>query len=268
MKGNYRRILAGALMASALTLSLGNAALAQTAGKAAAKKALPGSTWESIAKDLPDWSGAWALDNESFNKTRQTSDSPDRNNPNVPKLTQKWWDYRYNNKVLNKGADGKGATNNAATCIPDGMPGVMTTPLQFEFLFTPGRLTVISSNVEVRRIYTDGRGFPEDMVPKFEGHSIGHWEGDTLVVETKGILPKAEMFVGLPQTGNTQVVERMHKVSDKKFQIDFVVTNPDMYTEPFKYTRTYEYTPVMEEAICMENNRDNNDAVDLTPPPL
>lgn len=229
------------------------------------KQGPQGDTWASIAK-LPDWSGAWNLDNESFGKVRQSTDSPDASNPNVPKLKKKYWDFRLLNKVQNKGTAGTGAVNNAATCIPDGVPGIMSTPMAFEYLFTPGRVTIISENGEVRRIWTDGRKHQEDPDLKFAGDSIGHWENGTLVVHTQSILPRAELFVGLQQTEGTEVLERFHKVGTNKLQIDTVVVNPKMLEEPFRYSRTYEQVHQIQDALCQENNRDNNGQVDLTPP--
>jgi hypothetical protein len=234
---------------------------AQSAGKSGPQ----GDTWDSIKK-LPDWSGTWFLDDESFSKVRQTTDSPDANNPNVPKLYQKYWDYRMINKVQNKGLDGKGAQNNAATCIPDGMPGMMQIPMGHEYLFTKGRVTIVMENGELRRIWTDGRQHPEDPDLKFAGHSIGHWENGTLVVETKYILPKAEFFVGLPGEEGTVVNERIHKNQAGKIQIDTVVSNDKVFKEPFKYTRSFDHQADMIEALCMESNRDNNGSIDLTPP--
>jgi hypothetical protein len=232
---------------------------------AAGKSGPQGGNWESIKK-LPDWSGNWTLDDESFARVRDTSDSPDPKNPNVPRLTKKYWDYRMINKVQNKGLDGGGAKNNAATCIPDGMPGLMSIPMGHEYLFTPGRVTLIAENGEVRRIFTDGRPHPEDPDLKFAGHSTGHWENGTLVVDTVAILPKAEFFVGMPGAEGTHVVERIYKNAKGKMQNDTVVTNPAVFTEPFRYTRTYEYNAIMEEALCMENNRDNNGSIDMSPP--
>jgi hypothetical protein len=232
---------------------------------AAGRSGPQGGNWDSIKK-LPDWSGNWTLDSESFARVRDTSDSPDPSNSNVPKLTKKYWDYRMINKVQNKGLDGGGAKNNAATCVPDGMPGLMSIPMGHEYLFTPGRVTLIAENGEVRRIFTDGRPHPEDPDLKFAGHSIGHWENGTLVVDTVAILPKAEFFVGMPGAEGTHVVERLFKNAKGKMQNDTVVTNPAVFTEPFKYTRTYEYNAIMEEALCMENNRDNNGSIDMSPP--
>lgn len=220
---------------------------------------------------LPDWSGAWALDDGSFAKTRASSGSTEQNDPNVPQLTPAAAAYRLANGAFNHGQGPEGGVpNNAAKCIPDGMPGIMTAPLQFEFLFTPGRVTIIASNSEVRRIYTDGRAHPADPDLSFEGHSIGHWEGRTLVVDTVAIEKSSEMFMGFPggkvRSDQTHVVERMFRSSPTKFEIDTVITNPNLLTAPFRYTRTYDHSKDIEEAICAENNRDNNGAIDLTPP--
>ncbi len=76
-----------------------------------------------------------------------------------------------------------------SNCMPPGMPviaGVGQYPV--EFLFSPGRVTVhFEAWMQWRNIFTDGRAHPEDLDPTFQGDSIGHWEGDTLVVETVGI---------------------------------------------------------------------------------
>ena len=254
-----------------LTLNAAGTVAAQGSAQApaAAPAAMRAASRAATAK-LPDWSGAWALDDASFAATRASSGSTAPNDPNVPKMTPQAAAYRLANGAANGGQGPPGGVpNNAAKCMPDGMPGIMTAPLQFEFLFTPGRVTIIASNSEVRRIYTDGRPHPADPDFSFEGNSIGHWEGDTLVVDTVAILPKSEMFMGFPgpvNTERTHVVERMFRQSASKFVIDTVITNPDVLAEPFRYRRSYDYVKDMEEALCAENNRDFNGVIDLTPP--
>ena len=215
---------------------------------------------------LPGIAGDWFTDTTSFGKIQQTSDSPDPKNPNVAPLTKKWWDYRMINKVENKGLNGGGAKNNAASCIPDGMPGIMSLPLGYEITVGPGRVTIEAQNGEVRRIWTDGRPHPDDPDEKFEGNSIGYWKDGALYVDTIAILPSAEMFVGMPDSENSHVLERMFLKSPKKLEIDTIVIDPDRLTAPFRYTRTYDRDTQMEEEICQENNRDNNGTIDLTPP--
>ena len=78
-----------------------------------------------------------------------------------------------------------------------------------EILFTPGRITMLGEGDgnRMRRIYTDGRRHPEDPDLTIHGHSIGHWEGDTLVVDTVGIIPQGYIAVseavGVPTTATS-----------------------------------------------------------------
>jgi hypothetical protein len=91
--------------------------------------------------------------------------------------------------------------NETANCLPPGMPGIMNQPYPMEFLLTPGKVTiVIEAYTQVRHIYTDGRKLPEDPDEKFFGTSIGHWEGDTLVVETIGFSPLTQLAAGVPHS--------------------------------------------------------------------
>src|SRR5215510_15461358 len=81
-------------------------------------------------------------------------------------------------------------------CLPEAHPTwMLVTHNAMEILFTPGRVTMLgeSDGNRLRRIYTDGRLHPETPDPSFHGHSIGRWEGDTLVVDTVDILPQAPL---------------------------------------------------------------------------
>src|SRR6185312_16703932 len=102
-------------------------------------------------------------------------------------------------------------------CFPEAHPSwMLVTHNAMEILFTPGRVTMLgeSDGNRIRRIYTDGRGHPEVSDPTFHGHSIGHWEGDTLVVDTVDILPQAPLAIseaaGVPNDGDMLVTERIH----------------------------------------------------------
>lgn len=219
--------------------------------------ALPG--W-SAAQSLPDWSGTWVP--IPGNGLSAADPPPVSNEPSVPQYTEKALQLRRAAR-----AD-PGYLPNQAACIPKGMPLDMgTTAVAFEFLFTPGRVTVIWENGFVRRIYTDGREHPEDPIPSFSGDSIGHWQGATLVVDTIGIVAGAELGPLLLETGKTHVVERMTRTGPNEFAIEFTVTDADLLSRPWKYTRNYKrYDLPMGEFVCTQNNRDNNREVDLTPP--
>lgn len=228
-----------------------------------------GDNWESIAK-LPKWEGAWGLDQTSFGKGMDAATGQDRKNPNMAPLTDVWEAKRMSNGAANGGRGPvDGVDNNSNKCIPNGMPGLMGAPFAFQFVYTPGEIIIIPENNSVRRIFTDGRKHPDDTDKTFNGHSIGYWVGDTLMVETVAIKSKAEYFMGLKTSGQHRVIERMRRVSPTKFQIDFTVTDPVAFTKPWNFTRTYDLSKHgMIEYYCTENNRDSNEYIDLTPPPL
>ena len=93
---------------------------------------------------------------------------------------------------------------------------MLVTHNAMEILFTPGRVTMLgeSDGNRLRQIYTDGRGHPDDEELTFHGHSIGRWEGDTLVVETVNVLPQAYIAVseaaGVANDGDMKIMERIH----------------------------------------------------------
>src|SRR5207248_8131828 len=82
---------------------------------------------------------------------------------------------------------GKAEDNLSANCLPPGLPAIMAQPYPIEILMTPGQVTiVIEAYTQVRHIYTD-RPMPEEPDPSFDGTSVWHWDGDTLVVESAGL---------------------------------------------------------------------------------
>ena len=129
-------------------------------------------------------------------------------------------------------------------CLPEGMPTwMMIYHNAFEFLFTPGRVTILgdTDGNGQRRIFTDGRKHPADPELTFYGHSIGHWEGTTLVVDTTGVMPEVRLSIseaaGVPNNGDMHVVERMHLVNDGEFHDDLEITAPHVLTKTWKTTR-------------------------------
>jgi hypothetical protein len=126
-----------------------------------------------------------------------------------------------------------------------------------EFLMTPGKVTiVIEAFTQVRHIYTDGRALPEFPDPTFFGTSIGHWEGDTLIVESVGF----NEFVtigGIPHSDELKITERISLIDPDTMQIETTFTDPLALTEPYTTSATFarhrDWT--IAEYICQENNR-------------
>ncbi|HTP38381.1 MAG TPA: hypothetical protein VMI92_02285 [Steroidobacteraceae bacterium] len=238
---------------------------------------------EPAAQKLPDWSGVWALDLEGHeyagvesgpNGTIERIDpnyaslyTPEQiahlrtANKNIP-FTPKW------RKLWGTRRAGK---ENLASCLPAGVPGVMLHTIKMEFLFTPGRVSILTENGEVRRIHTDGRQHStlSEIGYTYEGESIGHWEGDTLVVDTIGF-PYGELFQNgaLRGTRHTHYVERIHLRDQDNLQIDSTLDDPEIFTAPYKVTRNYErVNDPMAEPQCSQTTHDSGHSITLNAPP-
>jgi hypothetical protein len=208
---------------------------------------------------LPDWSGAWSSD--------ETAQVGDPRSASAAPLAPKY-------AAMRVAAGTKPDPAVAARCLDPGMPGIMDHGATFEFVFSSGRVTMIFQDGSVRRIYTDGRPHPDPARLYFsvEGHSVGRWEGATLVVDTIGMDTRAELFAGggMTVTKHTQIVERMFRKDASTIQIDTVVTDPELFTRPYSYTWAYSNFGAVDDfpGGCARNNRDNGTDIDLTPPPL
>jgi hypothetical protein len=227
---------------------------------------------------LPDWSGAWIHPFEAFGQETIRYRIP--GDPIAPRLTPAYFALMMESRRGLTGRPDAPVTLpddnslprrrlNSEDCLPTGMPNVMRYAFAFEFLFTPGRVTIIleHDDTSVRRIYTDGRRHTDDPDPSYNGESIGRWDGHTLVVHTIGISSKAELFAGVPTSGRAQITERIRLLDKDRLQIDTTVEDPVALLEPWKTTRVYTRTaPVFFERICQDNNREGRgDMPDLTP---
>ncbi len=135
-------------------------------------------------------------------------------------------------------------------CLPHGMPSwMLITHNAFEWLTTPGRVTLLGEvdGNRMRRIYTDGRALPEDPDLTMHGYSIGHWEGDVLVVDTTAIVPQAYIAtseaVGIPNNGGMHIVERLYLAKPNVLNDELEITAPKVLSAPWKTTRIFRRYP-------------------------
>ncbi len=135
-------------------------------------------------------------------------------------------------------------------CLPHGMPTwMLITHNAFEWLTTPGRVTMLGEvdGNRMRRIYTDGRPHPEDPDFTLHGYSIGHWEGDVLVVDTTAIAPQAYIAtseaVGVPNNGDMHIVERLYLAKPNVLYDELEITAPKVLSAPWKTTRIFRRYP-------------------------
>ncbi|MEO6551683.1 MAG: hypothetical protein ABIO26_03910, partial [Croceibacterium sp.] len=174
---------------------------------------------------LPDWGGIWFL-------TRSST----RNSTPQPKLKGVY--LAAHKKWQSEVASRNGQTaKSRSNCSPPGMPRIMRlAQYPYEFIFSPGRVTMNQEAwMQTRTIWTDGRAHPEDPDPSFMGHSVGHWEGDTLVIDTVGILAALEIEPGYRHSDKLQITERIHLApGDPNTLVDEIrLTDPAALEEAF-----------------------------------
>jgi hypothetical protein len=229
-----------------------------------------GATTVSEAAGLPDWSGAWIIPSEVFGQGILREHNP--SDPTAPPLSSAYAEKlrAFNARRLTGDSKaGQHLRTNGELCLPAGMPDTMKYPVAIEFLFSPGRVTVLSEEgPTIRRIYTDGRAHPRDPDPSYAGESIGRWEGEALVVETVAISAKAQLMSGVRTSGQARVTERIYLEDRDRLKIHTVVEDPVALTRPWVYSRTFQRLKSgFVENVCLDNNRDvNGDEPDLTPP--
>jgi hypothetical protein len=115
------------------------------------------------------------------------------------------------------------------------------------------------ASMGVRQIFTDGRSAPsDDPQPWWYGYSVGHWDGDTLVVETTGLRDDGWLDVfGTPLTDAAKITERFRRPSYGRMEIDVTIDDPKAYTKPWTVRVNQRIMPDQEllEFVCLENQR-------------
>jgi hypothetical protein len=214
---------------------------------------------------LPDWSGWWVL-------TVRISDEWEKNPP--PLKPEDLARYRASRRDDSNPDPGR-------FCRPPqftGYSGGFTEAV--EFLFTPGRVTFTNEGGLIRRIYTDGRALPAVREESNTGLSMGRWEGQTLVVETVNINPRAlyplhTTHGAMPIGRNAKITERISLQGPDKLLFDIETVAPDLFVAPDRrrrtYTRVANKTTAQEFNLCVDHDRQidpvtGQQRFDLTPP--
>lgn len=149
--------------------------------------------------------------------------------------------------------------NPDANCLPLGLTQLHMHPQPREIVQTAREIVVLyEANGNTRRIFTDGRPLPNnDPTPWWYGYSVGHWEGDTLVVETTGFRDDVWLDVeGSPLTNTGKMTERWRRPKFGLMQIDITIEDPKAYTKPFTVRVNHQLMPDTEliEFVCEERD--------------
>jgi hypothetical protein len=163
-----------------------------------------------------------------------------------------WAEALYQQRKENLSKDNPGIR-----CLPGIGPEV--TFGRYKILQTPGVIGVLSDIGEFRQILTDGRPLPTDPQPTWQGYSVGHWEGDTLVVESAGFNDQTWLdFEGHPHSPELRVTERYRRKDFGHMELKMTFDDPKAYARPWTISFNAELAPDTEllEYVCNENERD------------
>jgi len=145
-------------------------------------------------------------------------------------------------------------------CLPHGIPDAMLVPATpFKIIQTPAETMILYENQgHFRQVFTDGRDFPPQMDSTWLGYSIGKWEGDTFVVDTRGLNDLTYLDDGgHPHSDAYHPVERFHRRDFGHLDMELIVDDPKAYTRQWSVTFHFELFPDNEimESVC-ENELD------------
>ena len=146
-------------------------------------------------------------------------------------------------------------------CFPGGIVRLHTYPTLFKIVQTPGLLLILSEReVTYRQIFMDGRALPADPLPTWKGYSVGHWDGDTLLVQSNGFRSEGiwlDRKVS-PLTEAATITERIRRLNYGRIEVQVTVNDPKAYTKPFTVTLNEYLVPDTEllDFVCLEDNAD------------
>ena len=240
---------------------------------AAAIFAVAGASAQSAAESsIPDFSGYWQKGGEYAS----TFESPDSGpgpvvDPHPHPTGGIPWVGDYTNPILKpKAAAAVKATGDHilaggedlpaySLCWPSGVPQVLNLREPVEFLQTPTEITILyQRDHQMRRVYLNVP-HSKDPPKTWYGESVGHYEGDTLVVDTIGVLAESLIAVseavGLPNDGDMHIVERIHLAGPGTLDDDLEITAPHVLQGPWRTTRVFHRNradPDIVEGVCMQ----------------
>ena len=255
--------------ASAIAIALLSGCIYPAHAQTSSKKRV-----EAFAK-LPDWSGIWELDafvgqadGQQFSAEgqRELKAYAAAMRPSfTPEYQAKYDEIRKKVEEAVAADPAHPPATHQPLCEAPPFPAT-SSPGMFEWRVTPEETTFISTVGAVRHIYTDGRSHPpvDELWPTLMGDSIGHWEGDTLVVET--IATRNRLYMGelsgyfVPMSDQLHFTERIRRINPNQMQIDYTVEDPVALTKPIhttiKYARVTDFNRMVEETDCEQNERD------------
>jgi hypothetical protein len=192
----------------------------------------------------PDLSGLWRL-NPKGNPANLAADLK-------PSEIQPWAEALYKQRMEDLGKDHMGVL-----CVPMG-PGYITGGVLAKFIQSQGQITILYEDLTYRQVFMDGRELPKDPNPAWMGYSAGHWEGDTLVIESTGFNDRTWLDFGHPHSEELRVTERLRRTDFGHMDMHVTLSDPKIYARPMSLEVEVELAADTEllEYVCAENEKD------------
>lgn len=171
-----------------------------------------------------------------------------------PDEIQPWADTLFRQRLKNLGVD----DSSLVGCLPRGprfIVGSGAVPQIVKLVQIPNVIMVLSEELAFRQIFMDGRTLRTDPNPTFMGYSVGHWDGDMLVVESNGFNDRTWLdFGGHPHTEALTITERFRRETVGKMEVEVILSDPGAYTRPWTVRFTASLMPDTDilEAVCNE----------------
>jgi hypothetical protein len=209
------------------------------------------------ADGKPDLSGLWALSAGPGNTANVAASLGSKD-------IQPWADEVYKRRLGDFGKDDPWT----AQCLPAGPREILSGgggPARI--LQTPKVIAILYEDLTYRQIFLDGRALPKDPNPAFMGYSTGHWDGDTLVVESTGFNDRTWLDMGgHPHTESLRTTERYRRTNFGHMDVQVTFEDPKAYNKPWTISYAVNFAPDTEmlESVCAENERDRSHLVGRT----
>lgn len=210
-----------------------------------------------MANGKPDFTGVW--DHPRVADVTRNGNSCGANSPGCRQ--QGNGELAYTEWGLQQWQDVAHRFDYSAHCLPWGYTRAWQTEYPGEILQNPDRLAILwESNNIFHVVFTDGRDHPKDLEPSWMGHSVGKYDGDTLVIDSVGFNGKTWLDTAEhPSSDALHVIERIHYLDPQHLSYQVSWEDPKTYTKPVNNTRIFTRMKPGQELMeywCMENNKD------------
>jgi len=212
----------------------------------------PGLRDARVPAEVPNISGMWQV--RGYDRYIKPMDGSDP--PWLP-----WNKQAFEERAAAEAA-GTPLYDPTAACLPSGYPRLIAAPYPVEIIQTPDTVVFLYETQHLfREVHLNGE-HPADFAPTHMGHSIGHWEGDTLVVHSTGFVDYTQIDEqGSKHSADMEVTERIRKLENGSLEILFTIDDPGAFSQPWTSRRVWEWRPDVRfyEYVCEENNRNAPD---------